>query len=272
MLQPGPVGLIRALQIASETAQAALLARMDADDVALPARFARQIDWLHQHGLAACGTRIKYLPDEDVRAGALAYQAWLNAWTTPQDIARDIFVESPIAHPTLMIRREAFDQVGGYRDADWPEDYDLVLRLWAAGHTLGNVPEILLKWRERPDRLSRVDLRYSTDGFARCKAHYLARTMLVARQPIVWGAGPVGKAMVRALENEGVAVTAFIDIDPKKIGQRPYGIPVRSPDTLANPTNEFVLAAVGSADARARTRNYLEQIGLVELEDYCAVA
>ena len=272
MLQPGPVGLIRALQIASKSARAPLLARMDADDVARPTRFERQIQWLQQHDLAACGTQIRYFPEEDVRDGALAYQAWLNSLTTPQHIARDLFVECPIAHPTLLIRRDAFERVGGYRDNDWPEDYDLVLRLWAGGHTLGNMPEVLLHWRERPDRMSRVDLRYSADAFTRCKAHYLARTLLVDRQTIVWGAGPVGKAIARALEHEGVAVTAFIDIDPKKIGQRPYGIPVRSPKTLSNRTNEFVLAAVGSAGARAQIRNALANFGLVELEDFCAVA
>lgn len=264
--------MIKALQIASDTARAQLLARMDADDIALPTRFERQIDWLHQHDLAACGTQVRYFPQEDVREGAIAYQAWLNSLTTPQDIARDVFVECPIAHPTLMIRRAAFDRIGGYRDSDWPEDYDLVLRLWAGGHVLGNVPEVLLNWRERAERLSRVNLRYSTDAFTRCKAHYLARTLLVGRPVVVWGAGPVGKAMVRALDLEGVEVTAFIDIDPKKIGQRPYGIPVHSPDALSKRTNAFVLAAVGSADARAQIRNALANFGLVELEDYCAVA
>jgi hypothetical protein len=271
-LQPGPIGLINALQIASDTARASLLARMDADDIALPTRFERQIDWLHQHDLAACGTQVRYFPQEDVREGAIAYQAWLNSLTTPQDIARDVFVECPIAHPTLMIRRAAFDRVGGYRDTEWPEDYDLVLRLWAGGHVLGNVPEVLLNWRERAERLSRVNLRYSTDAFTRCKAHYLARTLLVGRPVVVWGAGPVGKAMVRALDLEGVEVTAFIDIDAKKIGQRPYGIPVHSPDALSKRTNAFVLAAVGSADARAQIRNALANFGLVELVDYCAVA
>jgi glycosyltransferase involved in cell wall biosynthesis len=272
VLQPGPIGLIKALTIASETAQAPLLARMDADDIALPTRFERQIEWLHQQDLAACGTQVRYFPEEDVREGALAYQSWLNSLRTRQDIARDIFVECPIAHPALLIRHAAFDRVGGYRDTDWPEDYDLVLRLWAGGHTIGNVPEMLLNWRERSDRLSRVDVRYSTDAFTRCKAHYLARTLLVGRPAIVWGAGPVGKAMVRALENEGVATSAFIDIDPKKIGQRPYGIPVRSPDTLSQRTNAFVLAAVGSVDARAQIRNSLANLGLIEMKDYCAVA
>ena len=272
VLQPGQVGLIQALQIACDAARAPLLARMDADDIALPTRLQRQVEWLEQNDLAACGSQVSYFPEEAVRAGALDYQAWLNSLTTTRDIARDIFVECPIAHPTLLLRREVLGAVGGYRNTDWPEDYDLIMRLWAGGYSLGNVPDVLLKWRERPDRLSRVDPRYSPAAFYRCKAHFLARTHLVGRAPVVWGAGPVGKAIARALMHAGVVVHAFIDIDPKKIGQRPYGIQVRSPDSLTTRTNEFVLAAVGSPTARSQIRKALAKFGLVELVDYCAVA
>ncbi len=273
VLAPGRVGLVRALQLASNAARGVLLARMDADDVAHPARLQRQIEWLAEHpGLAACGTYVRYFPDEQVRAGARAYQHWLNANSTPDQLARDVFVECPIAHPTLMIRREAFDAVGGYQEHDWPEDYDLVLRSWAGGYALGNVPEVLLNWRDRADRLSRTDSRYAQDAFHRCKAHYLARTFLRDRAAIVWGAGPVGKSIARALLAEHVRLSCFIDIDPRKIGQRTYDMPVLPPDSLDRCTDEFVLAAVGSADARRIIRTALLERGLVEMEDFCSVA
>ncbi|MBI4545416.1 MAG: glycosyltransferase, partial [Gemmatimonadetes bacterium] len=146
-------GLVPALASALSIARAELVARMDADDVADPMRLERQVELLAQRpDIAACGTGIRYFPDALVRDGARRYEQWLNALSEPDDIARDIFVECPLAHPTLLIRRAALLAAGGYRDMGWPEDYDLVLRLWAAGCRLANVPQVLHHWRERPDR------------------------------------------------------------------------------------------------------------------------
>jgi glycosyltransferase involved in cell wall biosynthesis len=270
---PGRVGLVRALQLALADARGDLLARMDADDVCAPTRFEKQVDLLGRvPDLAACGTQVRYFPAEHVREGALAYQDWLNTLCEPDDLDHDIFVECPIAHPALMARRNTIEAVGGYLDHVWPEDYDLILRLWAAGHRLANVPEVLLHWRERADRLSRTDERYSPQAFRRCKVHYLGETLLRNRPAIVWGAGPVGKALARELLDRGHAMRGFIDIDPRKIGQHPCGLPVFSMAALDHLTEEFILAAVGSSDARQLIRSFLHAKGLREMEDFCAVA
>jgi hypothetical protein len=57
---------------------------------------------------------------------------------TPERAARDVFVECPLPHPTLIARRESLAAVGGYRALGWPEDYDLLLRLRVRG---GGVPQ-----------------------------------------------------------------------------------------------------------------------------------
>ena len=53
-----------------------------------------------------------------------------------------------------MIRRELLKQMR-YRERGWPEDYDLILRLLAAGKKIGVLPRRLLCWRDGPGRLSR---------------------------------------------------------------------------------------------------------------------
>jgi glycosyltransferase involved in cell wall biosynthesis len=266
-------GLVLALQRAARAARAPLLARMDADDIAEPTRLAAQFELLQDRPeLAACGTGICYFPDTDVRAGARAYQAWLNGLHEPEQVARDIFVECPIAHPTLMLRTESFHQVGGYQDRGWPEDYDLVLRLWSNGFHLANVPHTLHYWRERADRASRRDERYSRAAFRRCKVHYLQQTLLKSRPVVVWGAGPVGKAFARELIQRGSALRAFLDIDPRKVGQSVYGVTVLPLGEVQRHPDAFVVAAVGSARARAQIRDCLHQAGRVELDDCCAVA
>src|SRR5689334_2891547 len=142
-------GIVAALREACARAAAPLLARMDADDISEPRRFERQAALLAgQPEIAACGTLVRYFPEEALRDGTRAYESWINALVAPEEIERDLFVECPIAHPTLVIRRDALQAVGGYRDVPWPEDYDLVLRLAAAGRQMTKVPEALLRWRE----------------------------------------------------------------------------------------------------------------------------
>jgi hypothetical protein len=190
---------------------------------------------------------------------------------SPDQIEHDLFVECPIPHPTLVVRRCAFEAVGGYRDLAWPEDYDLVLRLWAAGYRLGKVADVLLHWRESSTRLSRVDSRYAPDAFRRCKLAYLSRRT-GNRRIVLWGAGPVGKAFARALLDERFRVDAFVDLDPRKIGQQIHGAPVIAPSDIARYRHAYVLAAVGQRPARAEIRCALHAAGFREPDDYCAIA
>jgi hypothetical protein len=171
------------------------------------------------------------------------------------------------------MRAEAVRAMGGYRDEGWPEDYDLVLRLWSAGARLGTVPEVLLHWRESGDRLSRIDPRYSPEAFRRCKVYHLRRTLLAGRDgALVWGAGPTGKAFARTLARAGVEVRAFVDLDPRKLGQTIHGAPVVPPNEIDAFRGALALAAVGQAGARAEIRAALDAAGWREGVDYVAVA
>lgn len=267
-------GLVAALERARALAHAPFLARMDADDVAHPERLSRQHALLAARPeLVGCGCLVEYFPPERVRAGARRYQTWINAAVTPDEIARAMFVECPLAHPTFFLRAEAVATVGGYRDVGWPEDYDLILRLWAAGGSFAKVDAVLLRWREAPDRLSRTDPRYTLAAFVACKAHHLSRTLLVGGRPaVVWGAGPVGKSIARALASASVRIEAFVELDPRKIGQKIHGAPVLDPDAGLRARGPLHLAAVGQEGARDRLVEMLSEAGLVELEDFVAVA
>jgi glycosyltransferase involved in cell wall biosynthesis len=273
-------GLVPALRTGVAAARGPLLARMDADDVAEPERLERQVELMgREPHVAACATGVRYFPAEVVREGARRYEAWINGVITPDDIRRDIFIECPLPHPTLMIRREALLAVGGYRDMGWPEDYDLVLRLWADGHAMAKVPEILYRWRERPDRASRVDPRYGPDRFRDIKIHFLRQTLLADRRPaVIWGAGPIGKSFARGLGRAGTPIAAFVDLAPGRIGQDIHGAPVVRPERageFAGPgsaAGALVLAAVGQAGARQEIRDACRELGMVEGRDYVAVA
>jgi glycosyltransferase involved in cell wall biosynthesis len=259
-----PRGFVAASQRAYAEARGRYLAAMGADDVARQRRLELQLGVLEAEGLEACGGGVSYFPE--ATDGLRRYERWLNSLTTVEAAQRDLFVECPIGHPTLLARADAV----AYRAVDWPEDYDLVLRLWAAGGRFRNVEEHVLDWRDHPGRLARTDERYSLAAFARCKAHYLRRHVLRSRPAVVWGAGPVGKLHARVLLEAGVDVAAFVEVDERKLGKRIYGIPVVSHDD--GPRDGVVLGAVAGDVARARLRELAAEQGRREGDDFVAVA
>jgi len=77
------------------------------------------------------------------------YVRWLNELVTPADHARDLFVEAPLCHPSVTMRRErARARAGGYVDTPWAEDYDLWIRLDSAGFELAKIALTGLRWRQ----------------------------------------------------------------------------------------------------------------------------
>lgn len=270
----GPRGIVSALELARSKAKGRYLARMDADDIALPGRLKAQVALMESDPrVVASGTGVEYFPRGRVKEGALRYEKWINSLTSHEAMVRDLFVECPLAHPTLMMRADALDLVGGYRDRGWPEDYDLVLRLWEAGGRFGKVPEVLLRWREGEDRLSRTHPAYAEEAFRRCKVHFLLQTHLAEdRGVVIWGAGPVGKAFARELKGQGGRLRAFVDLSPRKEGQEVHGVRVFHPKEARRFPSEFHLAAVAQPGARAEIRRALQALGKVEIRDFVAVA
>jgi len=242
-------GLVPALNTGCTAARSEFIARMDADDVSHPDRFSRQLTWFADHAEGGlCGTHV-CMAGEVIGAGRRRYEAWLNHIITHGDIVRELFVECPIAHPTFMMRRAAYEAVGGYRDFDGPEDYDLVMRFWQAGFTLGNVPEPLLDWYEQPGRLSMCSPRYDEAAFRRFKRHWLVESRITGGRPLYqWGAGEVGKRWLR--EWPAGALQAVADIRPSKIGQHIHGYDVIRPEDLPAPGACFIVVAVGTPGAR----------------------
>ncbi|MBO76199.1 MAG: glycosyl transferase [Gemmatimonadetes bacterium] len=269
-----PKGIVPALEFARSEATGAYLARMDADDIADPTRFDLQIQLMQSDSsLAICGCEIEYFPAEKVRDGALRYQSWLNAPARPEEIEKEIFVECPLPHPAFFMRADAIEQVGGYQDLGWPEDYDLLLRVWRSGGRLGKVPAVLMQWREAPERLSRIDKRYSLDAFRRCKVHHLISAFPSAVNGVlIWGAGRVGKGFSRELAQVGVPVIAYAEVSPRKIGQNIHGAPVLDADEALRLKDVLHLASVGQEGARQSLRNLLSKAGYRELENFVAMA
>ncbi|MFQ5512804.1 MAG: glycosyltransferase family 2 protein [Myxococcota bacterium] len=273
----GP-GICAALNVALADARASYLARMDADDEMHPERLAAQAALLDARpDLCLVGCCVESFREDGLAEGYRLYTEWVNRLIEPDQIAREAFVECPVPHPTWMLRREAVERVGGYRDLGWPEDLDLLYRLLVRRESVGKVPRVLHRWRDHPERLSRTDPRYSREAFARVKAHFLPRIHPMSGA-VVWGAGRTGRRFVKLLAAEGVLIRALIDIHPDRVGSSWREIPILDPAQLRLRWRAWraeglrILGAVASRGARCLIRGELLAQGMKEGEDFLMVA
>jgi glycosyltransferase involved in cell wall biosynthesis len=266
-------GITAALSTGLEQCRGRYVARMDADDVMHRARLSAQVAALEgDDSLAAVGARVRVFPRAGLRDGMRAYERWLNAIASPESVRAEAFVENPIVHPTLLARREVL-AAHGWRACDWPEDYDLVLRLLEAGHRLSVVPRRLLLWRDHPDRLTRTHADYRLERITACKAHYLARGLLAAHDRyVLWGYGDTGRTLRRALALLGKEPSHIVELHPGRLGQTIHGAPVVAPEALRDLAGRPIVASVAGVEPRSQIRAFLDGIGRRETADYFCAA
>ena len=267
-----PGGLVAALNAGLAACRSPMVARMDGDDVCHPLRLELQAAHLATHPettLVTC--QVRHVPRQLLTDGMRNYEGWQNDLLGHDAIIRDLFVESPLTHPSVMFRRDAVQRLGGYHDCGWAEDYDLWLRMAAAGMRFARLPRVLFYWRDRPERQTRTAPAYTLEAFRACKIHHLRTGFLAGADEVtLWGAGSEGKAWRLALLTRGIHVRRWIEVDARKIGQVIHGAPVLGIENLA-PGDGPTLITVGAKGAREQIRHYAVGRGLDEGRDFLCV-
>jgi glycosyltransferase involved in cell wall biosynthesis len=142
-----PAGISTALNRAVDLSNSSLLARLDSDDVAFPDRLEKQQRWLDsRQEVAVLGGGITYIDWRGRKLGTALMSSEPNV---------AIRQGPAIAHPTVMMRRDAFRAVGGYRRAfDGAEDYDLWLRIGERA-LMANLNEVATYYRSHPGQATK---------------------------------------------------------------------------------------------------------------------
>ncbi|SDK51999.1 Glycosyltransferase involved in cell wall bisynthesis [Cryobacterium psychrotolerans] len=135
------VGLAKALTEGLALCAHDIVARMDADDISLPGRFAAQVP-LIDGGLDLVGTGMLEFLDE---AGRIVGRRVPR--TGQAEIERYARFHDPFSHPTVVYRRSAVSAAGGYQSLGMMEDYWLFARMIAAGALVDNIPDPLVMYR-----------------------------------------------------------------------------------------------------------------------------
>jgi glycosyltransferase involved in cell wall biosynthesis len=275
IIQNPGMGLVDALNYGVANCRTGWIVRMDGDDI----MHAKRLEHLwnvvsHSPELDLVANRVELVSLKPLSDGYVEYMRWQNNVLTQREIDLNIYVESPFSHPGVMFKKSTFNLLGGYREGDFPEDYELWLRMHQHGARMVKIPKNLLFWRDSPQRLSRNHSSYRRSAFDNLRARFLARDRRLrhGRPLVFWGAGRKTRKRSQLLMDKGFQPGAWVDIDPKKIGNRINNVKVEEPCWLQQQDpRPFVLIYVTNHGAREQISTMLEEFGYEAGKDYLAV-
>ncbi len=134
------LGIVETLNRGLDAARGEYIARMDADDAAMPERFEKQLAYMEKHpevGVLGCGIRI---------FGEGTFEHDRTFSTSSEDLQAELLFSSCMAHPSVMIRRAALGDIRYEKEFAGAEDYLMWWRL-AQRCSLSTLPEVLQKYR-----------------------------------------------------------------------------------------------------------------------------
>ncbi len=183
-------------------------------------RLAEQLELLERRPeLAGAGCHVRLFPRRTLSRGitrvrALAPVPVERGRRTPRALHR-----VSARAPSLFLRREVLERFP-YRDPGWPEDYDLVLRILAAGEKLGVVPKARHLWRDGPTRLSRTGPPTASSASPPAGHTTWRVTSCATRSGSCFGGyGDTGRVLCRLLAEEGREPTHIVELHPGRVGQ-----------------------------------------------------
>ncbi len=149
-------GLTYTLNHCLKYVESEYVARMDADDVSLPNRLGTEVSFLDEHPeYAFIGSAVERFDE----GGVWKQTRIKNGSPTKMCFYRS----SGFVHPTVMVRKSAYDLMDGYREVWFTnrcEDYDLWMRMYAKGLRGYNIDEILLQYYEGKDSFTKRKYKY----------------------------------------------------------------------------------------------------------------
>ncbi|MBP6310713.1 MAG: glycosyltransferase [Flavobacteriales bacterium] len=267
------IGIAHALNTGLEHAKGNFIARMDADDIAQPKRLEKQVEFLDTHPeIGVVGTRTNFVSTVKNNRGMEAYVKWQNAIISPHQHYLKRFVDAPVAHPSVMFRKDLVQQFGEYDTGPLPEDHELWLRWMHHGVRVAKLPDELLTWNDHPARSSRTHSNYSVDAFFTTKAKWIAawytRKFPTGRPVIIAGTSALCKARARMLEHEGVPVSAFTDVRQRKM----IGYQFIPHNELPGSGEALIISFISQRGTGDKIAAFLVSRGLMEGSDFILAA
>ncbi len=210
-------GTVVALNEAIYLSQSDFIALMDPYDISRNDRIEKQYNSLTgKNDIDVISSLVKYIPD-NVDQNIRAYVEWTNSILSNQDIYYKRFINSTVLHSTLMFKKSLITSYGLFRDGEFPEDYEILLRWMNKGIKFLKLDEELTEWCDDIQRLSRRHIKYNSGAASGIKIKYFNNWFggYFRTQPdiFLWGNKPVNKHKITNLENDGVKIAGYVNED-----------------------------------------------------------
>ncbi len=256
-----------------DLARGEYIVRMDADDVSISDRLAIQVKYLdHHENTDLVATQVTFEGQAE-NLGLQHYIDWQNNLISTEEIFLNRFVDAPIINPTIMVRKKAFELYGKYSEDTLPEDFELWLRWLDHGAVLNKIPQELLVWRDRNNRLTRTHPNYDKSLFFETKARYFTRwfeSRFPTGKPELWilGTGRLVYRRTKYLSEFGLTLAGFVDFKSSNQNQRlTIGY-----EQIRNIKNPFFLSYVSDRQGRERIAEFLKKSGFIEGQHFYMMA
>ncbi len=262
-------GIIPALRLAYSKASGKLITRMDADDLMPPRKLEMLLAAWYEHGEGGLATGwVNYISDGTLQDGYRRYAAWLNDLQRTGRPFRAIYRECVIPSPAWLLHRQDLDRIGAFDPDRYPEDYDLVFRMYAAGLRVSSAQEVVHIWRDHPARSSRTRPEYARQEYFRLKVPYFRDLDYDSHRTLVlWGAGTKGKKLARQLQEHHLPFR-WICNTPGKWGHYIYNVFMETPEVLQQIPNPQIIVAVSGPDDQQQLLNLFRQKSMQEGQDF----
>lgn len=253
-------GILDALQTAQSKMSGDWVTRMDGDDLMGPGRFEEQLQLLVDSGPRCIATgKVKYFSDKKLGGGFRRYEEWLNNLCKNRTHFEEIYKECVIPSPSWLMRTEEFRKINGFKNLEYPEDYDFVFRLYQHHFKIVSTDDIVLLWRDHPGRASRNLAQYADQTFFELKwKRFLQLDYSPSHPLILWGAGPKGKKLAGYILRSEVPFS-WISGNVKKLGKDIYGVKILSEDSIVEFADPQIIIAISSPEMLSKLRPKMEK-------------
>ena len=246
-------GLVATLNEGLELAKGDFIARMDADDISYPERFAKQIQYFANNPeLFLVGTNFRNIYEVDisdeVKGRKARFEANVNEPINSESWRTDIFEDIKVLHPTWMVKKELFLKVGNYREYD-SEDGEFLFRVACNRFPIGKVSEVLLDYRITQTSKSAIEgacLKNKRE-IIEFKFSYIERIFATSIHNLhyyIWGADQSGQIFYEMMKEKYPNAKCYGFIDGIKTGVFSE-LPIVSSDDIKESKNYIFICTNG---------------------------
>ncbi len=243
------VGVVAGLKTAYKHCTGSYISRMDSDDIHTHDKFDTMLSQLKKagEGYIALG-QVSYFAEGGIGDGYKKYEEWMNQLIEMGRGFDEVYKECVIPSPCWLLHRYDFERMGGFNSERYPEDYDLCFRVYKAGIRCLPQPKVLLNWRDRPQRTTRIDDNYKAEKMLTLKCYYFLDIDFDSNKKLVlWGAGKRGKFIAQYLTQRNVSFI-WVCNNENKIGHNIYGVVLQHEDALQQISNTQIIISVANVE------------------------